>query len=91
MDPDTSDESSLPPEGNPDDVAAEVSNQLCEGIVNPDLGVLFVPTLPPFEADEESVDEFVFIEFAVEGEMDAAASCHMVAFRTVFFRWYICP
>ena len=85
MDPDTSDESSQSPEGNPDDVADEVSNQLFEGIGNPDLGGLFVPTLPPFEADGESVDEFVFGEFEVEGEMDAAASRHMVAFRTVFF------
>ena len=51
MDPDTSDESYLPPEGNTDDVAAGVSNQLCEGIGNPDLGGLFVPTLPPFKTD----------------------------------------
>jgi hypothetical protein len=51
MDPDSSDESPLPKEGNPDDVDDEASNQLCEVIDNPDLGGLFVPTLPPFEAD----------------------------------------
>ena len=88
MDPDSSDESPLPKEGNPDDVDDEVSNQLCEVIGNPDLGGLFVPTLPPVEGDWASVDEFVFGEFEVEGEMDAAASCHMVAFCTVFLRWY---
>ena len=88
MDPDTSDKNLLPPEGNPDDVADEVSNQLCEGIDNPDAGVLFVPTLPPFEADGESVDEFVFGKFEVVGEIDAAAYRHMVAFCTVFLRWY---
>ena len=88
MDPDTSDKSSLPPEGNPDDVADEVSNQFCEGIGNPYLGGLFVPTLPPFEAEGESVHGFVFGKFEVEGEMDAAASRHMVAFCTVFLRWY---
>ena len=36
----------------------------------------------------ESVDEFVFGEFEVQEEMDAAAICHMVAFRTVLLRWY---
>ena len=84
IDPDTSDKYSLSPEGNPDDVADEVSNQLCEGIGNPDAGGLFVPTLPPFEEDGESVDEFVFGEFEVVGEMDVAASRHMIAFCTVF-------
>ena len=88
MDPDTSEKSALPPEGNLDDVADEVSNQLCEGIGNPDAGVLFVPTLLPFEADGESVDDFVFGKFEFVGEMDAAASHHMVAFRTVLLRWY---
>ena len=88
MDPDSSDETPMPKEGNPDDVAGEVSLQLCEGVGNPDLGGLLVPTLPPIEADGESVDEFVFGEFEVEGEMDAAASRHMISFRTVFLRWY---
>jgi hypothetical protein len=83
-----SDETPMPKEVNPDDVAGEVSLQLCEGVGNPDLGGLFVPALPPFEDDGESVDEFVFGEFEVVREMDAAASRHMVAFRTVFLRWY---
>ena len=42
----------------------------------------------PFKDNGESVDEFVFVKFEVEGEMDAAASRHMVAFHTVFERWY---
>ena len=94
MDPDiVSDETPMPKEVNPDDVAGEVSLQLCEGVGNPDLGGIFVPTLPPFgagdkSADEESVDEFVFGEFEVDGEMDSAATRHMVAFRTLFLRWY---
>ena len=88
MDPDTSDKSALTSEGNLDDVADEVSNQLCEGIGNPDAGVLFVPTLPPFEADGESVDEFVFGKFEFVGEMYATASHHRFAFCTVFLRWY---
>ncbi len=94
MDPDiVSDETPMPKDVNPDDVAGEVSLQLCEGVGNPDLGGIFVPTLPPFgagdeSADEESVDEFVFGEFEVDGEMDSAATRHMVAFRTVFLRWY---
>ena len=62
-----------------------MSNPICEGIGNPDDGGLFVPTLPPFEEDGESVDEFVFGEFEFVGEMDVAASCHMIAFCTVFF------
>ena len=69
-------------------MADEVSNQLCEGIGNPDAGGLFVPTLPPFEEYGESVDEFVIGEFEVVGEIDVAASCHMIAFHTVFLRWY---
>jgi hypothetical protein len=94
MDPDiVSDETPIPKEVNQDDVAGEVSLQLCEGVGNPDLGGIFVPTLPPFgagdeSADEESVDEFVFGEFEVEGEMDSAAICHLVAFFIVFLRRY---
>ena len=88
MDPEIIDETPMPKEGNPDDVAGEVSLQLCEGVGNPDLGGVFVPALPPFEDDGESVDEFVFGEFEVKGEMDAAASRHVVAFCTVFLRWY---
>jgi hypothetical protein len=89
MDPDiVSDETPMPKEVNPDDVAAEVSLQLCEGVGNPDLGGLFVPALPPFEDYVESVDEFLFGKFEVDGEMDSASTRHMVAFRTVFLRWY---
>jgi hypothetical protein len=88
MDPDSSDESPLPKEWNPDDVDDEVSNPLCERIGNPDAGGLFLPTLPPFEKDGESVDELVFGKFEVLGEMNVAASRHMVAFCTVFLRWY---
>ena len=47
-----------------------------------------MPTLLPFEADGESVDVFVFGEFEVEGEMDEAASHHMVTFHTNLLGWY---
>ena len=59
------------------------TNHLCEGIGNLDVGGLFVSTLPPFEEDGESVDRIVFGKFEAVGEMDAAASHHMVAFCTV--------
>ena len=88
MDLNACNESPLPPEGNPGDVDDDVSNPICEGLGNPDDGGLFVPTLPPFEEDGESVDEFVFVKFKVVGEIDVTASHHMVAFRTVFLRWY---
>ena len=49
MGPDiVSDETPMPKEVNPDDVAGEVSLQLCEGVGSPELGGLLVPTLPPF-------------------------------------------
>jgi hypothetical protein len=87
MDPDiVSDETPMPKEVNPDDVAGEVSLQLCEGVGNLDLGGLVVPALQL--CDDKSVDEFLLGKFEVEGEMDSAAICHMVAFCTVFLRWY---
>ncbi len=59
MDPDiVSDETPMPKEVNPDDVAGEVSLQLCEGVGNPDLGGLFVPTLPPFGAGDATLPPF---------------------------------
>ena len=47
-----------------------------------------MPALLPFEDNGESFNEFLLGEFEVEGEMDSAEICHMVAFCTVFLRWY---
>ena len=78
MDTNAGNKSLLPQEGDPDDVDDEVFNQVCVEHGNPDAGGLFVPALPPFAEDEESVVEFVFGQFEVVGEMDAATSRHMV-------------